>query len=75
MDCEREFFLCPTCFHVADVSQEHHRRRMLHYAGFTAGDEQIRPVQDSAGSLKSRAPRWFVEKQWPHALSTSTPAE
>lgn len=75
MDCEREFFLCAKCFHVADVGQEHHRRRMLHYDGFPAGDAQIRPPQDSAGNLKSRAPRWFVEKQWPHALRGPTPPE
>lgn len=75
MDCERAFFLCPKCFHVADVSQEHHRRRMLHYGGFQAGHEQIRPLQDGAGNLKSRAPRWFVEKQWPHALRTPTSPE
>ena len=68
MDCEREFFLCPKCFHVAEIRQEHHRRLMFHYVGFQVGNDQIKPVQDGAGTLKTRAPRWFVEKQWPHAL-------
>lgn len=75
MDCEREFFLCPKCFHVADVSQEHHLRRMFHYVGFQAGHEQLGPIQDNSGNLKGRAPRWFVEKQWPHAVRSPAPSE
>lgn len=68
MDCEKEFYLCPKCFHIADAVQEHHQRPMFRYAGFQPGHAQIKPVQDEAGNLKSRAPRWFVEKQWPHAV-------
>lgn len=70
MDCEREFFLCPACFHIEEARREHHQRQMFHYAGFQAGDEQIKPLQDRSGNLTSRAPRWFVERRWPHALQT-----
>lgn len=68
MDCEQEFYLCQNCFHVADGKDEHHQRPMFHYTGFQAGDAQIKPVLDEAGNLKTRAPRWYVEKKWPHAL-------
>lgn len=70
MDSECEFYLCASCFDIAEVKQEHHRRPMFHYRGFRAGDAQIKPVIDEGGSLKTRAPRWFVEKRWPHALAS-----
>ena len=75
MDCEREFFLCPKCFHVAQASEEHHQRSMFHYSGYRLGDEHIKPLQDGAGNLKSRAPRWFIAQQWPHVLRRPSRAE
>lgn len=68
MDSEREFYLCASCFEITEVKKEHHRRPMFHYRGFRAGDVQIKPLLDTGGNLKTRAPRWFVEKRWPHAL-------
>ena len=68
MDCEREFYLCPACFRVEEESQEHHQRRMIYYAGFALGDAALKPPQDEAGNLTTRAPRWFVQQRWPHAL-------
>lgn len=69
MDSEREFYLCPSCFDISDAEQEHHRRAMFHYRGFQAGHSQIKPVLDEGGNLRTRAPRWFVEQKWPHALA------
>lgn len=68
MDSEREFYLCSSCFDIAEVRQEHHQRPMIHYRGYQVGDPQIKPVLDEGGNLRTRAPRWFVEKKWPHAL-------
>ena len=28
------------------------------------GDDQLKPVRDIEGDLKTRAPRWFLEAVW-----------
>lgn len=68
MNWEVEFYICPKCFRIAQARKKHHQRQMLHCAGFPAGDTQLKPPQDEQGNLKSRAPRWFVEQRWPHAI-------
>lgn len=64
MDWQEEFYLCPHCFRIAETSQIHHQRRMLHYPGFPAGHDSLKPPHDEHGDLTSRAPRWFIEQRW-----------
>lgn len=71
VDCETEFYICSCCFHVAEARQEHHRRPMVHCPGYPAGHPSLKPPLDEKGNLVSRAPRWFVEQQWPHAVQKS----
>jgi hypothetical protein len=41
---------------------------MIHYGGFPADDQQLKPLVDAEGHLKTRAPRWFLAKIQPAIL-------
>lgn len=69
METEREFFICPTCFHVSEVHPENHQHRMFRFPGFPLGHQQLKPPVDGEGNLLSRAPRWFLRGKLP--VSTS----
>jgi hypothetical protein len=68
MQTERGFYICPTCFRAAEVRLECHGHRMIHCGGFAADDQQLKPLEDAEGHLKTRAPRWFLAKIQPAIL-------
>ena len=61
---EIDFYICPICFLVSDTAGYHHGRRMVYCQELPLGDEQLKPIVDGKGDLKSRAPRWFLEAVW-----------
>jgi hypothetical protein len=65
METQQEFYICPTCFHVSEAYPELHEHEMLHYSGYAAGDQQLKPTIDEDGNLKTRAPRWFSTPKLP----------
>jgi hypothetical protein len=65
METEREFYICPTCFHVSEAHPEWHEHKMLRYPGYPAGHPQLKPPVDDKGNLKARAPRWFLKQKQP----------
>ena len=66
MQTERGFYICPTCFRVAEVRLVCHGHRMIHYGGFPANHQQLKPLVDGEGNLKARAPRWFLAQIQPN---------
>jgi hypothetical protein len=41
---------------------------MMHYGGFPANHQQLKPLVDREGNLKTRAPRWFLAQIQPSIL-------
>ena len=68
MQTERGFYICPTCFTAAEVRLVCHGHRMMHYGGFPANHQQLKPLVDREGNLKTRAPRWFLAQIQPSIL-------
>ena len=62
MDQECNFYICTVCFNTAESEQDCRGQTMLHCGTFQPGDERLKPLLDSDGELKSRAPRWFLER-------------
>jgi len=58
-DCD--FYICPVCFKTSESEGNCHATTMLHCASLQPGDEQLKPLMDAEGDLRSRAPRWFLE--------------
>ena len=58
-DCD--FYICTTCFRTSETEEECHGRMMLHCGQLQPGDPRLKPLLDSEGDLKTRAPRWFLE--------------
>jgi hypothetical protein len=69
MQTERGFYICPTCFTAAEVRLEGHSHKMIHYSGFPASDQQLKPLVDGEGNLKTHAPGWFLAQIQP-SIST-----
>ena len=65
METEQEFYICPTCFFVSESHPELHEHEMLHYPGYPAGHEKLKPSVDGDGDLKTRAPGWISTRQSP----------
>ena len=65
METEQEFYICPTCFHVSEAHPELHEHEMLHYPGYPAGHEQLKPSVDGDGNVKTRAPGWLSTRKLP----------
>lgn len=59
-DCN--FYICPTCFETSETPRECHGQMMIHCAALPAGHEDLKPLFDEEGNLKTRAPAWFVEQ-------------
>ncbi len=55
------FYICPICFNTSETSAHCHGRAMIKYDACAVTGDQRKPVADSQGRFKSRAPRWFVE--------------
>jgi hypothetical protein len=64
-DCE--FYICPICFKTSDEPGTHHEHEMIFCKSLPLGDDQLKPIRDLRGDLKSRAPRWFLEAVWDEA--------
>jgi hypothetical protein len=62
MNLECDFYICATCFNVSEKPMACHDQLMIHCRNFQPGDPRLKPLIDNDGNLKSRAPRWFVEK-------------
>lgn len=54
------FYICPVCFQVAQTPQECHAHQMI--ACHADKLEDCRPIISADGTIKSRAPRWFLEE-------------
>ena len=61
-DCE--FYIRPVCFAVSDHPGTHHSREMIFCGQLPEGHERLKPIIDTQGDLKTRAPRWFLEAVW-----------
>jgi hypothetical protein len=61
-DCA--FYICPVCFQTNMDGGRHHGHDMVYCRQLPIGDELLKPIVDSGGDLKSRAPRWFLEAVW-----------
>jgi hypothetical protein len=72
MQTECGFYLCPTCFNAAEVCLECHGHKMIHYTGFPADHQQLKPLVDREGNLKTRAPLWFLAQTQPSNLQSQT---
>ncbi len=59
-----EFYICPICFATNDKPGMHHDHVMIFCKQLPLGDDQLKPVRDIEGDLKTRAPRWFLEAVW-----------
>ncbi len=64
-DCE--FYICPVCFATSVAPGSHHNHEMIYCQQLPLGDEQLKPIQDIQGEIKTRAPRWFLEAIWDEA--------
>jgi hypothetical protein len=64
-DCE--FYICPIRFTTSEVAGEHHNHQMVFCKQLPLGHEQLKPIIDLEGDLKTRAPRWFLEAVWDEA--------
>lgn len=64
-DCE--FYICPICFTTSEKAGEHHNHEMVFCKQLPVGHEQLKPIIDLEGDLKTRAPRWFLEAVWDEA--------
>lgn len=62
MDQDCNFYICTVCFDTAESQRDCHGQAMLHCGTFKPGDERLKPLLDNHGALKSRAPRWFLER-------------
>lgn len=69
MQTERGFYICPTCFTAAEVRLEGHGHKMIHYSGFPANHQQLKPLVDGEGNLKTHAPGWFLAQIQPSMSS------
>ena len=49
MQTERGFYICPTCFRAAEVRLECHGHNMIHYRGYPADHQQLKPLEDGEG--------------------------
>jgi hypothetical protein len=45
----------------------HHDHVMIYCQRLPLGDDQLKPIRDIEGDLKTRAPRWFLEAVWDEA--------
>jgi hypothetical protein len=63
MQTQQEFYICPTCFYVSETHPESHEHEMLHYPGYPAGHQQLKPPVDDTGNLKTEAPSWFATQK------------
>ncbi|MDX1615622.1 MAG: hypothetical protein R3300_15020 [Candidatus Promineifilaceae bacterium] len=59
-----EFYICPVCFATSEAPGRHHQHDMVYCRELEAGDEELKPIRDVEGDLKTRAPRWFLEAVW-----------
>jgi hypothetical protein len=57
----QSFYLCPVCFEASEFRSEFHPHPMMRYQVGEPGDERRKPATDEHGTLKTRAPRWFLE--------------
>jgi len=55
---KRRFYICPTCFDVSEHLLECHGHLMV--LCNAENPEDCKPLMDSSGELKTRAPRWFI---------------
>jgi hypothetical protein len=55
---KRRFYICPTCFAVSEHLLECHGHLMVPCNA--ENPEDCKPLMDSEGELKTRAPRWFI---------------
>lgn len=55
----RRFYICPTCFAVSEQLIECHGHLMV--LCNAEDPEDCKPLMDSEGELKTRAPRWFFK--------------
>lgn len=62
MNPSQEFYLCPICFHASQEPDHCHEHQMIHYAGYAAGDEQLKPLTDDSGHVRSHMPRWMLQQ-------------
>ena len=69
-----EFYICPICFMTDEKPGMHHDHVMVFCEQLPVGDDQLKPVRDIEGDLKTRAPRWFLEAVWDEAGIDYTPA-
>jgi hypothetical protein len=61
MNTDCTFYLCPTCFEASECECMDHLHRMIRCDPGAPGDERRKPVMNGKGTVKSHAPRWFLE--------------
>lgn len=55
------FYICPVCFNASEIAIECHEHMMIECRIDYEDADSFKPIYDSEGRLKTRAPRWFFE--------------